>query len=98
MEIDNFDDFDYLSESDPDVSVHQRAGRLLGMMMGELESQRRIASFDEREHHAAERDRQLLQLQKAVYRLASIAIELGGRVAILEEKERDRSRSPRRSP
>jgi hypothetical protein len=88
VDIDNFEDFDYLNESDPEVSVHQKAGRLVGMMMGELENQRRASSFPTWADYAAERDRQVQQLQKALYRLACVAIELGGRVAILEEKER----------
>jgi len=91
MDIDNFD---YLSASDPEMSVHEKAGRLLGIMMGELENQRRTASFETWEHHAAERDRQILQLQKAVYQLACAAIQLGGKVATLEEKIRNCGHEP----
>ena len=92
MDIDNFEDFDYLSASAHDISVHEKAGRLLGVMMGELENQRRTGSFETWEHHAAERDRQLLQLQKSVYTLACATIELGGRVSSLEEAARQRGR------
>jgi len=84
----DFENFDYLNESDPANSIHYKAGGLLQMMMGELENQRRATSFPTWTDYGGDRDRQVEQLQRAVYRLACIMIELGGRVAKLEERER----------
>ncbi len=85
----DFENFDYLNESDPANSIHYKAGGLLQMMMmGELENQRRATSFPTWTDYGGDRDRQVEQLQRAVYRLACIVIELGGRVAKLEERER----------